>query len=178
MDLLNQTLNSFSIQFADGGVSLNLDIFEANLVNIALLVGGLYYLLSGVLAESLSERQQKILGAIQESEEKLEEATTRLTEGETKLAQAQIVIESIQKDAEQTAAQVKSSILTDCKSEIERLTAAAKAQITTIEFRVRKQISDYVGTLALQRITAQLEGKLNSSLQKQIIDRNISKLAE
>mgnify|MGYP001269365648 CR=1 FL=1 len=178
MDLLNQTLNSFSIQIADGGVSLNLDIFEANLVNIALLVGGLYYLLSGVLAESLSERQQKILGAIQESEEKLEEATTRLTEGETKLAQAQIVIESIQKDAEQTAAQVKSSILTDGKSEIERLTAAAKAQITTIEFRVRKQISDYVGTLALQRITAQLEGKLNSSLQKQIIDRNISKLAE
>jgi F-type H+-transporting ATPase subunit b len=176
MDLLNQT--SFSIQIADGGVSLNLDIFEANLVNIALLVGGLYYLLSGVLAESLSERQQKILGAIQESEEKLEEATTRLTEGETKLAQAQIVIESIQKDAEQTAAQVKSSILTDGKSEIERLTAAAKAQITTIEFRVRKQISDYVGTLALQRITAQLEGKLNSSLQKQIIDRNISKLAE
>ena len=108
MDLLNQTLNSFSIQIADGGVSLNLDIFEANLVNIALLVGGLFYLLSGVLAESLSERQQKILGAIQESEEKLEEATTRLTEGETKLAQAQIVIESIQKDAEQTATQVKS----------------------------------------------------------------------
>ena len=144
MDLLNQTLNSFSIQIADGGVSLNLDIFEANLVNIALLVGGLYYLLSGVLAESLSERQQKILGAIQESEEKLEEATTRLTEGETKLAQAQIVIESIQKDAEQTAAQVKSSILTDGKAEIERLTSSAKAQITTIEARVRKQISDYV----------------------------------
>jgi hypothetical protein len=43
---------------------------------------------------------------------------------------------------------------------------------------VRKQISDYVATLALQRITSQLEGKLNSSLQQQIIDRNISKLAE
>ena len=178
MDLLNQTLNSFSIQIADGGVSLNLDIFEANLVNIALLVGGLYYLLSGVLAESLSERQQKILGAIQESEEKLEEATTRLTEGETKLAQAQIVIESIQKDAQQNAAQVKSSILADGKLEIERLTATAKSQINTIESRVRKQISDYVATLALQRITMQLEGKLNSSLQQQIIDRNISKLAK
>jgi F-type H+-transporting ATPase subunit b len=159
-------------------VSLNFDIFEANLVNLALLDGGLFYLLSGALSESLSERQQKILGAIQESEEKLQEATTRLTEGETKLAQAQIVIESIQKDAEQTAGQVKSSILTDGKTEIERLTANAKAQINTIEARVRKQISDYVATLALQRITMQLEGKLNSSLQQQIIDRNISKLAE
>jgi F-type H+-transporting ATPase subunit b len=177
MDLLNQTLNSFSIQISDGGVSFNPDIFEANLVNLVLLDGGLFYLLSGALSESLSERQQKILGAIQESEEKLEEATTRLTEGETKLAQAQIVIESIQKEAEQRAAKVKSAILTDGKAEIERLTATAKTQIGTIETRVRKQIYDYVATLALQRITMQLEGKLNLILQQQIIDRNISKLA-
>jgi F-type H+-transporting ATPase subunit b len=178
MDLLNQTLNSFSTLISDEGVSLNLDIFEANLINIILLAGGLFYLLSGALSESLSERQQKILGAIQESEEKLQEATTRLTEGETKLAQAQIVIESIQKEAEQTAVQVKNSVLTDGKKEIERLTANAKTQIATIEVKVRKQISDYVATLALQRITMQLEGKLNSSLQQQIIGKNISKLAE
>ena len=178
MDLLNQTLNSFSTLISDGGVSFNGDIFEANLVNLILLDGGLFYLLSGALSESLSERQQKILGAIQESEERLQEATTRLTESETQLAQAQMVIDTIQKDAEQTASQVKSSILTDGKTEIERLTSSAKAQIGTIEAKVRKQISDYVASLALQRITAQLEGKLNSSLQQQIIDRNISKLTE
>ena len=178
MELLNQTLNSFSTQISDQGVSLNTDIFETNLINIALLAGGLFYLLSGALSESLSERQQKIVGAIQESEERLQEATTRLTESETQLAQAQMVIESIQKDADQTASQVKSSILTDGKAEIERLTSSAKAQIGTIESRVRKQISDYVVSLALQRITTQLEGKLNSSLQQQIIDRNISKLVE
>jgi F-type H+-transporting ATPase subunit b len=176
MDLLNQTLNSFSTQISD--VSLNTDIFETNLINITILAGGLYYLLSGALSESLSERQQRILGSIQESEERLQEATIRLTESETQLAQAQIVIESIQKDAEVTANQVKSSILTDGKSEIERLTATAKAQIGTIEARVRKQIADYVATLALQRITMQLEGKLNKGLQQQIIDRNISKLAK
>merc|ERR1712100_262288 len=115
---------------------------------------------------------------IQESEERLQEATAKLTESETQLAQAQIVIDSIQKDATVTAEQVKSSILTEGEVEIERLTSTAKAQIGTIEARVRKQISDYVVTLALQRITMQLEGKLSSSLQQQIIDRNISKLAE
>jgi F0F1-type ATP synthase membrane subunit b/b' len=151
-------------------------IFEANLINLVILDGGLFYLLSGALSDSLSERQQKILGAIQESEERLKEATTRLTESETQLAQAQMVIESIGKDAQTTAQQVKSAILTDGKVEIERLTSAAKSQIGTIEARVRKQISDYVATLALQRITMQLEGKLTSSLQQQIIDRNISKL--
>jgi F-type H+-transporting ATPase subunit b len=174
MDLLNQ----ISTQISDLEVSLNTDIFETNLINITLLVGGLFYLLSGALSESLSERQQKIVGAIQESEDRLQEATARLTESETQLAQAQIVIESIQKDAEVTAQQVKSTILNDGKAEIERLTSSAKAQIVTIEARVRKQISDYVATLALQRITMQLEGKLNSSLQQQIIDRNISKLVD
>jgi len=179
MDLLNQTLNSFSTQISTHeGISFKFDLYDSNIINLTILVGGLFYLLSGALSESLLERQQKIVGAIQESEEKLQEAKTRLTEGETKLAQAQIVIESIKKDAAQTATQVKSTILTDGKAEIQRLTIAAKAQIVTIENKIRKQISDYVATLALQRITMQLEGKLNSSLQQQIIDRNISKLAE
>ena len=82
------------------------------------------------------------------------------------------------KDAETTARQVKSNILTEGKMEIERLTATAKSQIGTVEARVRKQISDYVVTLALKRVTLQLEGKLNPSLQQQIIDRNISKLGD
>ena len=69
MDLLNQTLNSFSTQISALEVSLNTDIFETNVINITLLVGGLFYLLSGALSESLSERQQKILGAILETEE-------------------------------------------------------------------------------------------------------------
>jgi len=43
MDLLSQTLNSFSTQISDNGVSLNTDIFEANLINIVLLAGGLFY---------------------------------------------------------------------------------------------------------------------------------------
>ena len=178
MNLVSQTLNSFSTQIAEGGVSLNTDIFEANVINIAILVGGLYYLVGGALSDSLSERKEKILGAIQESEERLQEAVARLTESETQLAQAQIVIETIGKDATVTAQQVKSTILTDGKTEIGRLTAAAKSQIGNIEARVRKQISDYVVTLALQRITTQLEGKLNYGLQQKIIDQNISKLAE
>jgi F-type H+-transporting ATPase subunit b len=169
-------INSFSSLVAEGSLSLNLDIFEANVVNLTILVGGIFYLGSSALSESLVERQEKILGAIQESEERLSQATTRLTESETQLEQAQLVIASIKTDAEATAKKVKSSILTDGKVEIERLSTTAKAQIVTIEAKVRKQISDYVVALALQRVTLQLEGKLGDDTQQQIIDRNISKL--
>ena len=175
MDLFNQTLNGFSAHLA---VSFNPDIFETNIINITLLLGGIIYLGSSELSESLSERQEKIVGAIQEAEERLQQADTRLAEGEKQLEQAQLVIESIKTDAETTARKVKSEILTDGKAEIERLTSTAKSQIGTIEARVRKQISEYVVTLALKRVTLQLEGKLNSNLQQQILDRNISNLGE
>jgi F-type H+-transporting ATPase subunit b len=178
MDLINQTLNSFSEQISELSISFNPDIFEANLVNLVILVSGIVYLGGNALSAVLIERQQKILGAIQEAEERLQEAVARLTESEKQLEQAQIVIISIKTDAETTAKQIKSAILNEGKNEIERLTSAAKSQIVTIEAKVRKQISDYVVALALKRVTLQLEVKLNSSLQQQIIDRNISKLSD
>jgi F-type H+-transporting ATPase subunit b len=178
MDFLNQTLNSFSLQVSDLSVGLNPDIFETNVINITILLGGIIYLGSNALSAALVERQQKILGTIQEAEERLQQAIVRLAESEKQLAQAQIVIDSIKTDAGKTAQQVKSTILNDGKAEIERLTSAAKSQITTIEAKVRKQISDYVVALALKRVTLQLEGNLTSNAQQQIIDRNISKLSD
>jgi F-type H+-transporting ATPase subunit b len=177
MDLTSQILNSFSTQISNTAIGSNPDIFETNVINITILLGGIIYLGSNALSASLSERQQKVLGAIQEAEERLQQAVARLTESEKQLEQAQLVIESIKTDADKTALQVKSAILNDGKIEIERLTSSAKSQIMTIEAKVRKQISDYVVALALQRVTLQLEGKLNSNLQQQIIDRNISKLS-
>ena len=117
MDLLNQTLNSFSAQISDLSVGLNPDIFETNVVNITILLGGIIYLGSNALSASLSERQQKILGAIQEAEERLQQAVARLAESEKQLEQAQLVIDSIKTDAEKTAMQVKSTILNDGKEE-------------------------------------------------------------
>ena len=177
MHLFNQTLSTFSTSIGVA-VSFNPDIFEANVVNLIILVGAVVFLGGNALSEGLNERQEKILGAIQESEDRLEEALARLSESEKQLAQAQIVIASLKTDAEGTAKKVKVSILTEGKAEIERLTVTAKSQITTIEAKIRKQISDYVVALALQRVTLQLEGKLGSSLQQQIIDRNISKLED
>jgi len=175
MDLFNQTLNGFSGQLA---ISLNPDIFETNVINITILLGGIIKLGSEALGNSLATRQENILGAIKEAEERLQQADARLAESEKQLEQAQLVIDSIKSDAETTARQVKNGILTDGKNEIERLTATAKSQIVTIEAKVRKLITEYVVTLALKRVTLQLQGKLNSNLQQQILDRNISKLGD
>lgn len=175
MDLSNQILNGFSEHLA---ISFNIDIFETNVVNITLLLGGIIKLGSEALGNSLATRQENILGAIKEAEERLQQANSQLAESEKQLEQAQLVIASIKSDAENTARQVKNGILTDGKIEIERLTATSKSQINTIEARVRKLISEYVVTLAIKRVTLQLQGKLSSNSQQQILDRSISKLGD
>jgi F-type H+-transporting ATPase subunit b len=178
MDLINQTLNSFSAQISELPVSFNPDIFEANLVNLVILVSGIVYLGGNALSAALTERQQKILTAIQEAEERLQQSIARLAESEKQLEQAQIVITSIKTDAELTAKQIKSNILNEGKKEIERLALAAKYQIVILEAKLRKSLIDYAVNLAIKRVTSQITSKMNSTLQQQIIDRNISKLRD
>ena len=86
-------------------------IFESNLINLIILLVGLFKLLSEALSKSLLIRQKKVLEAIQESEEKLQEATTRLTESEIKLAQAKFKVKEIYDVARRVADYIRSSTL-------------------------------------------------------------------
>jgi F-type H+-transporting ATPase subunit b len=186
MDLLNQVLNNFSTQLSDSGGSLISDIFEANLVNLVLLVGGLFYILSDALSESLSKRQQKILLAIQESEEKLQEATTKLTESEIELAQITVLVTKIQQDSDRAATLLRTSILNDSSDEIARLTFTSQSQIRTMETRARKELSDYLATAALKRFTEKLKqlfierkaesNRASEQLRGKLMDKYLSKI--
>jgi F0F1-type ATP synthase membrane subunit b/b' len=152
MDLLNQTLNSFSIQSFDIET-----VFDANLVNLTLLDGGLFYLLSNALSENLLERQKKVLLTITESEEKLGEATARLIESEGRLSEAPVVIASIQAGAEETSIKLRASILREGQAEIMRLSANAEARRLSFESQVRKTISEKIARQILNQVTTRIE---------------------
>jgi F0F1-type ATP synthase membrane subunit b/b' len=152
MDLLNQTLNSFSIQSFDIET-----VFDANLVNLTLLDGGLFYLLSNALSENLLERQKKVLLTITESEEKLGEATARLIESEGRLSEAPVVIASIQAGAEETSIKLRASILREGQAEIMRLSANAEARRLSFESQVRRTISEKIARQILNQVTTRIE---------------------
>ena len=61
---------------------------------------------------------KKILGSIQESEERLTESAARLAESEKQLEQAQLIIDSIGNRFTNNSKQVKSAILTDGKTKL------------------------------------------------------------
>ena len=71
-------------------VSLNTDIFEANLINIVLLVVLLFNVVGDALKTSMLERKEKILSGVQDAEQRLNEATERLAEAKTQLEQSKL----------------------------------------------------------------------------------------
>nr|YP_009313084.1 ATP synthase CF0 subunit I [Dermonema virens]SCW21338.1 ATP synthase CF0 subunit I [Dermonema virens] len=154
----------------------NTDFLEANVINIALLLSGLIYILKNFLGANLTTRQEKVLLAIQESEERLKQANERLAEAQKQLEQTQLVIEQIKREAELTAQKVRDSILNQGKVDIEKLTAAGKSSIENAEQQVKKQIQQQIATLAIRKVTLQLEEQMNSDMQSSIIDNNIQKL--
>nr|YP_009398674.1 ATP synthase CF0 subunit I [Kuetzingia canaliculata]ARW67860.1 ATP synthase CF0 subunit I [Kuetzingia canaliculata] len=158
------------------GISINTNFLEANVLNITLLLSGLIYVLKKFLGSILSVRQNKVLLAICESEERLEQANMRLNEAEKQLAQTQIIINQIIEEAELTAQRVRHSILEQGKSDIDKLTVSSKANIKFAETQVSLQIQQQVTALAIKKVTVQLQNQMTPSIQSKIIDQNIVQL--
>jgi len=79
-------------------IHLNFDVLESGVINIVILVGVLIYLGRDFLGSSLEQRQQEIIQAVQDAENKLNEANLRLSEAEKQLTQAQVIISEIRKE--------------------------------------------------------------------------------
>ena len=158
------------------GFGFNSNFLEANVLNIALLVSGVFYLGKNFLTSALELRQQKVTEAIQEAEERLQQANTRLLDSEKQLTEAQTVIAKIKKEAETTARTVKETILAQGKVDIERLTNNGKSNIEQAELQIKKQIQQRIANLALERVSTQLQDYMTPSLQSKVIDNNISEL--
>nr|QCI04241.1 ATP synthase CF0 subunit I [Anotrichium furcellatum] len=161
---------------ADLSISFNSNFLEANVLNILLLLSGLIYVLKNFLGAILSERQEKVLLAIQESEERLQQANRRLQESEKQLDQTKIVISQIIQESETTSARVRQSILDQGKIDVEKLTASSKASIISAENQVKYQIQQQITALAITKVTAQLKDQMTGGIQSDLIDKSIIQL--
>ena len=171
-----QIFELISQQYFGYKISFNSNFLEANVINIILLLSGLIYILKQFLGSMLSSRQDKVLFAINESEERLEQANIRLNEAEKQLAQTQIIIGQIVKEAELTADRVRQSILEQGESDIKKLTSSSKASIQYAENQVKKQIQNKITTLAINKVSMQLQNEITHTIHTKIIDKNIMQL--
>lgn len=157
-------------------IRFNTNFLEANVINIILLLSGLIYVLKQFLGSIISQRQEKVILAINESEERLKQANLRLNEAEKQLAQTQLIIEQIIQEAEVTAKRVQLSILEQGEIDVEKLNSTSKTSIFAAEDQVKKQIQQKIIALAIDKVTQKLKSQMTLNVQNRIIDQNIMKL--
>ena len=82
---------------SNGSFGINTDIFETNLVNQLIVLVGIVFFGRDFLSESLGQRQTEIINGVEDSEKRLNEATTRLAEAKKQLSQARVIMDQIRK---------------------------------------------------------------------------------
>nr|YP_009296403.1 ATP synthase CFO B chain subunit I [Thorea hispida]AOM65338.1 ATP synthase CFO B chain subunit I [Thorea hispida]ARX95898.1 ATP synthase CFO B chain subunit I [Thorea hispida] len=176
MNNLIQLFGLFSLDHPHHQLGFNPNILETNVINIIILLSGLIYVLKNFLGSSLSIRQEKVLIAIQEAEEKLNQATIRLEQSKNQLKQTQDIIANINHQANLTAQKVQKDIIQQGKIDIEKLTQSSKASIANAKEQIKKQIQKQIINLAIHRVFMELNNQLTSEIQSSIIDKKISQL--
>ncbi len=161
---------------SEGGFGFNPDILEANLINLAILIGILVYFGRGFLGKILSERRSSIEEAIRDAEQRQKQAADALAEQQQKLTQAQAEAERIRADAQQRAQALKAEIEAQAVQDVERMKAAAGQEMDAERERVIAQLRAQAVAMALERAEARVKDQLDHSAQEQLIDRSLALL--
>lgn len=165
-----------SLPAEEGGFGLDFDIFETNIINLAILVGVVFYFGRKTLTNILSERRSKIAEEIQEAEDRQRKAAAALAEEEQKLAQAQDEAERIRQSAEERAVKVKAEINAQLQRDLARLQDNAAKNLSSEQDRVVVELRQRIAQLAIAKAEEQLKLQLNDRTQERLIDRSIAQL--
>jgi F-type H+-transporting ATPase subunit b len=161
---------------SEGGFGINFDIFEANVINLAILVGVLFYYGKGIVGNILSERRAKIEEQIQEIEGMQQQAANAVAEQQQKLAQAKVEGEKIRQEATVNAEKLRLSILAQGEQEVEKIKATAMQDLNSEQERAVNQLRQKAAALAMAKVESQLTSILDDSAQTKLIDRSITQL--
>jgi F-type H+-transporting ATPase subunit b len=172
-------LTSFPILLAsEGGFGLNLDLFETNIINLAIVIAALIWFLPKVLGGILATRRAAILADLEDAEKRLLETTTALASAKQDLADAQKKAEMIRSDARARADALRLDSERRTVDEMARLKQGAVADLQSEASRVSEQLRREAARRAVERALASLPGKLDAEAQARFIDQSINSLGQ
>jgi len=159
-----------------GGFGLNFDIFETNIINLAIVIAGLVWFLRGFLGGILERRRAAIVTDLREAEERLSTASAALAEAQQGVAEAQKKAEQIRVDGKARADAIRLDSEQRTIEEIARMKQAATSDLANEASRVSDQLRRDTALKAIEKALASLPGKLDAAAQARLIDQSIQSL--
>jgi F-type H+-transporting ATPase subunit b len=130
-------------------IEINTDIFEANVINIVILVAGLFNIVGAALKTAMLERKTKILNEVQGAEQSLTAATERLREAEEQAGQSSLIIKKIEEKTENLRDQILTSNWSRAYEEMERIEKASNLALKYETQKAARENQDNLLTAGL-----------------------------
>ncbi len=162
--------------FASEGFGLNLNLFETNILNLAVVIFGLYKFLPGFLGKILERRRTSILSDLNEAEERLSESKVALSKATEELASAKQKAEKIRNDCKARAEAIRLESEKRTVEEMARIKQGAVSDLNAEAARVTSQLRKEAAELAIEKALAILPIKLDSSTQDNFLKNSIKNI--
>jgi len=159
-----------------GSFGLNLNVFETNIVNLAIVIFGLYKFLPNFLGGILERRRSIILADLKDAEERLASATTALAQAQQDLAAAQQKAEQIRADGKARSEAIRFDSEKRTIEEMARVKQGAAADLDAEAARVSNLLRREAARLAIEKALETLPGKLSEEAQAQLVSQSIKNL--
>ncbi|MBW4699047.1 MAG: F0F1 ATP synthase subunit B [Aphanocapsa lilacina HA4352-LM1] len=158
------------------GFSLNLNLLETNIINIAIVLGLLIFLARGYFGRVLGERKSEIENGIREVENRGRQAEQELATARQNLSQAQVQAQQILASARTNAERVRAQVLDQAQIDIARVRETVDQDLRNEQQRILTQVRLKVVGDALARLRERLPGELDEATQRRLLDRSIQLL--
>tara|TARA_Y100001968_G_C19112348_1_gene597827 strand:+ start:148 stop:663 length:516 start_codon:yes stop_codon:yes gene_type:complete len=167
---------TFPVIFATEGFGLNLNIFETNILNLAIVIFGLYKFLPGFLGGMLEKRRSSILSDLQDAENRLNDATKTLSEAKKELASAEQKAAKIRTDCQARAEAIRLESEKRTVEEMARIKQGAASDLNAEAARVSLQLRREAAQMAIAKALAVLPGKLDKKSQDDFLKQSIKNM--
>lgn len=160
----------------EGGFGINLNFFETNIFNLAILLGIIIYYAPKTLGKTLGDRRTKIAEAIEEAETRQSQSAQTLAAEEKKLAQAKAEAIRIVEEAAQRAEVARQEIAAQAEVDVQRMQETAVQDLGAEQDRVIAELKRRIAEQAVAKAEADLRDRLNEDTQDRLIERSIAQL--
>ena len=169
---------NYSLIFATEGFGLNLNLFETNLLNLAVVVFGLYKFLPGFLGSMLEKRRSSILQDLKDAEDRLDEASNALKQAKLELASAEKKADKIRIDCQARAESIRLESEKRTVLEMARIKQGAASDLNLEAARVSNQLRREAAELAIEKALSSLSGELDEKAQDKFLRQSIKNIGD
>ena len=166
------------LTFASEGFGLNLNLFETNILNLAVVIFGLYKFLPGFLGKILEKRRTTILADLKDAEERLNQANIALSKANSELASAKQKAEKIREACKARAEAIRLESEKRTVEEMARIKQGAASDLNAEAARVTSQLRKEAAEIAIAKALAMLPKKLDSNTQDNFLKQSIKNIGD